>query len=114
LAAAAEAGVDVLLAGHFHRAFSVSAREMVDTAGPALVIQAGTATSTRLRGGEQQSFNWLVAMKDSIELQVQRWEDGAWIPGRPTIFTFDGTNWNFAGHNESEKGTPTPFRLRGA
>ena len=33
-----------------------SARDLVTRAGPALVIQAGTATSTRLRD-EEQSFN---------------------------------------------------------
>jgi 3',5'-cyclic AMP phosphodiesterase CpdA len=112
LTAAADAGVDMLLAGHFHRTYSVSAREMVKTAGPALVIQAGTATSTRLRGGEQQSFNWIVASKDRVELQVQRWEDGRLVSGRPTFFTYDGENWKFAGQNQDE-GTPaTPFEAR--
>ena len=42
----------ILLAGHFHRSFTASARKMVKNAGPALVIQAGTATSVRLRAGE--------------------------------------------------------------
>jgi len=102
LAAAADAGVDLLLAGHFHRAYSVSAREMVDTAGPALVVQAGTATSTRLRGGEQQSFNWLVLAKHRVELQVQRWEEGRFVSGRPTFFAHDGENWQFAGQRDGE------------
>ena len=57
LEAVCEAGVHILLAGHFHRHFTGSARKMVKTAGPALVIQAGTATSTRLRADEAQSFN---------------------------------------------------------
>jgi 3',5'-cyclic AMP phosphodiesterase CpdA len=102
LAAAADAGVDLLLAGHFHRTFSQSAREMVKTAGPALVIQAGTATSTRLRGGEQQSFNWLELGKERVELQVQRWEEGQFIPGRPTFFEHSNANWYFAGRREQE------------
>jgi 3',5'-cyclic AMP phosphodiesterase CpdA len=107
LAAAADAGVDLLLAGHFHRSYSVSAREMVDTAGPALVIQAGTATSTRLRGGEQQSFNWLDLGKDRVELQVQRWEEGQFVPGRPTLFAHGDENWYFAGRRQ-EEGVPAP------
>jgi 3',5'-cyclic AMP phosphodiesterase CpdA len=114
LCAAADAGVDVLLAGHFHRAFSVSAREMVDTAGPALVIQAGTATSTRLRGGEQQSFNWLVVAKDRVELQVQRWEDGSFVSGRPTFFAYNGDNWSFTGRREDEGVPAEPFAKREA
>lgn len=96
LAAAADAGVDILLAGHFHRSFHKSAREMVETAGPALVVQAGTATSTRLRGGEQQSFNWLEARKDEVVLQVFGWESGAFAGGEPVRFVCDGENWHMA------------------
>ena len=114
LTAAADAGVDIMLAGHFHRSYSVSAREMVKTAGPALVVQAGTATSTRLRGGEQQSFNWMEASKDRIELQVQRWEESTFVGGRPTLFTYDGENWSFAGRREDEGVPAMPFEERAA
>jgi 3',5'-cyclic AMP phosphodiesterase CpdA len=102
LAAVSAAGVDVLLAGHFHRTYANSAREMVDTAGPALVIQAGTATSVRLRGEELQSFNCLEIGKDRVELVVQRWDGSAFLPGRPTVFTRDDGNWHFAGRREDE------------
>jgi predicted phosphodiesterase len=100
LTAAADAGVDILLAGHFHRSYSASAREMVETAGAALVVQAGTATSTRLRGGEQQSFNWIELAKDSLDLQVLRWNENQFEPGRRTFFAFDGENWHFVGRDE--------------
>lgn len=96
LTAAADAGVDILLAGHFHRSFHKSAREMVETAGPALVIQAGTATSTRLRGGEAQSFNWIEARKDEVVLQVFDWEARGFSGGRPVRFAYDGENWGTA------------------
>jgi 3',5'-cyclic AMP phosphodiesterase CpdA len=112
LTAAADARVDLLLAGHFHRAYSVSAREMVETAGAALVIQAGTATSTRLRGGEQQSFNWIELSKGNVQLQVHRWEEGAFVGGRPTFFAYDGGNWSFAGRNEQEGVPAVPFDER--
>ncbi|HEY0445427.1 MAG TPA: metallophosphoesterase [Allosphingosinicella sp.] len=98
LAAAADAGVDILLAGHFHRSFHKSAREMVETAGPALVVQAGTATSTRLRGGERQSFNWIEARKDEVVLQVFDWEVADFAGGKPVRFTYDGENWHTAAH----------------
>jgi 3',5'-cyclic AMP phosphodiesterase CpdA len=104
LTAAADAGVDILLAGHFHRSYSASAREMVETAGPALVVQAGTATSTRLRGGEQQSFNWIELAKDVLDLQVLRWNEGKFEPGRRTSFAFDGGNWHFVGRDEESGG----------
>jgi len=96
LLAAADAGVDMMLAGHFHRSFSKSARDIAENVGPALVVQAGTAASTRLRGGEQQSFNWINAHPDGTDLTVHAWEEGAFRPGRPARFSFDGKNWHDA------------------
>ena len=107
LEAVAEAGVDILLAGHFHRTYAQSARDMVDTAGSALVIQAGTATSTRLRGDEMQSFNMISLAPGRVELQVQRWDGNAFVPGRPTLFECAEGNWRFAGRVEGE-GVPAP------
>jgi 3',5'-cyclic AMP phosphodiesterase CpdA len=101
LLATAEAGVHILLAGHFHRSFTKSAREIVDNAGPALVVQAGTATSTRLRGGETQSFNWIEAHKGKVDIEVHAWEGAAFTPGKPVTYTYDGEHWHFAG-------TPAP------
>lgn len=76
--AAKDAGVHVALAGHFHRTYAESARKMVEHAGGALVIQAGTATSTRLRNDEPQSFNWLHVRKNNeVELQVIVWDGSA-------------------------------------
>ncbi|MET0362237.1 MAG: metallophosphoesterase [Sphingobium sp.] len=75
--AVGQAGIHIALAGHFHRTYAEAAQKMVEKAGGALVIQAGTATSTRLRNDEPQSFNWLhVRHNDEIELQVVVW-DGA-------------------------------------
>jgi 3',5'-cyclic AMP phosphodiesterase CpdA len=94
LQAIAEAGVHVLLAGHFHRSFTESARRMVKNAGPALVVQAGTATSTRLRHGESQSFNLIHAERnDRIEVQVIAWDGAAFQEGSRAAFAFDGENW---------------------
>lgn len=94
LTAVADAGVHILLAGHFHRSFSRSAREMVENAGPALVIQAGTATSTRLRGDERQSFNWIDVLDNSaIELQVLNWAESHFLAGQPARFAFRRGSW---------------------
>lgn len=94
LAAVADAGVHILLAGHFHRSFSGSAREMVKNAGPALVIQAGTATSTRLRAGEAQSFNLIQARcNDEVDLQVIEWGGAGFVGRSHARFGFDGDLW---------------------
>ncbi|MES2987293.1 MAG: metallophosphoesterase [Pseudomonadota bacterium] len=72
--AACDASVHIALAGHFHRTYAEAARKMVERSGAALVIQAGTATSTRLRNDEPQSFNWIHTHgRDAIELQVIVW-----------------------------------------
>ena len=97
LEAVCEAGVHILLAGHFHRTFSSSARQMVKNAGPALVIQAGTATSTRLRAGEAQSFNLIHARRnDEVDLQIVTWDGAAFRGEGHARFTFDGENWHSA------------------
>lgn len=97
LEAVCEAGVHILLAGHFHRSFSASAREMVKNAGPALVIQAGTATSTRIRADELQSFNLVHARRnDEVDLQVIGWDGAAFRGGSHARYSFDGENWHSA------------------
>lgn len=104
LLAAADAGVHILLAGHFHRSFSKSARQMVENAGPALVVQAGTATSTRLRGDEKQSFNWIEAHKGKVAIEVQAWDGARFVAGQPASYSYDGEHWHFAGTPEAVAG----------
>ena len=92
--AVCRAGVHIALAGHFHRTYAESARRMVETAGSALVIQAGTATSTRLRNDELQSFNWIHAHRnDDIELQVIAWDGSAFQRGNHVRFTREDGDW---------------------
>src|SRR3954466_1654422 len=102
LQAIADAGVHILLAGHFHRSFTESARKMVKNAGPALVIQAGTATSTRLRQGEVQSFNLIHADRnDRVDVQVIAWGGAAFDAGSRAAYAFDGDNWQAAAEKVS-------------
>lgn len=92
--AVCRAGVHIALAGHFHRTYAESARKMVEYAGSTLVVQAGTATSTRLRNSERQSFNWIHAHRnDAIELQVVVWDGASFQRGNHERFIHDGTNW---------------------
>lgn len=68
----AEARVDMLLAGHNHESAIRSARDLVTRAGPALVVQAGTATSVRLRG-QDQSFNRIEIDPPAVTVVVETW-----------------------------------------
>lgn len=70
----AECGVDVLMAGHLHASHAGSTAEryqMGDYA--ALVVQAGTATSTRGRG-EVNSFNVLRVEHERVEVDRYGWD----------------------------------------
>jgi 3',5'-cyclic AMP phosphodiesterase CpdA len=88
------AGADVLLAGHLHTSHigNTATRYPVDGRA-ALVVQAGTATSTRGRG-ETNSFN--VIRCDGDRLEVVRW---AWSPaqGRFHEAAGEGFRWNSTG-----------------
>ncbi|MGN8001469.1 metallophosphoesterase family protein [Sphingomonas sp. 22176] len=91
---ACEAGVHIALAGHFHRTYAESARKMAEKAGSAIIVQAGTATSTRLRNAEPQSFNWLeVASHDRFSLQVIAWGGTSFLEASKVAFTYDGGDW---------------------
>ena len=96
LDAAAESGVDVLLAGHHHTASTHSARDLVTRAGPALVVQAGTATSMRLRD-EEQSFNRIDIDGESVTLTLQSWKDERFESSTEQRYEREGDHWRIAG-----------------
>ena len=77
MAAFAGCGVDLFLSGHLHKshASSTAARYVIEGFA-ALVIQAGTATSTRGRG-EANAFNVIRIGSDALELQPWHWQPGA-------------------------------------
>ena len=83
LHAVEESGVDMLLAGHNHHASSQDASDLITRAGGVLVVQAGTATSTRVRE-QEQSFNSIDIADGSVTITVHGW----------TGETFDATDSN--------------------
>lgn len=88
-------GVDLLLAGHFHLSEAGSTAARHDIAGySALVVQAGTATSTRGRG-EENSFNVLRVRRDEIVVERMSWPVDAKAFARHGTerFARDGARW---------------------
>jgi 3',5'-cyclic AMP phosphodiesterase CpdA len=87
-------GVDLLLSGHFHVSQAGASRRDEIAGYSALVVQAGTATSTRGRG-EENSFNTLRVQSD--EIVVERWlwhaDAATFRNDRQERFARDGDRW---------------------
>ena len=90
-----DAGVDMLLAGHNHHASTHSASDLVTRAGAALVVQAGTATSTRVRE-QEQSFNTIDLADASVTVTVNAWKDGRFEPLDAQRFGWEEGHWRAA------------------
>jgi 3',5'-cyclic AMP phosphodiesterase CpdA len=99
LDAIGEAGVDMLLAGHNHHASIHSASDLVTRAGPALVIQAGTATSTRIRE-QPQSFNRIETGENSATVTVLTWRGDEFAPEDTQRFEQRGDHWRADQHED--------------
>lgn len=71
--AIAGCGVDVILSGHLHQIHTGHSAERFEVGGHStLIIQAGTATSTRERG-ERNSFNVLRLTRQRIQVERRVW-----------------------------------------
>jgi 3',5'-cyclic AMP phosphodiesterase CpdA len=92
----AACGVDLLLAGHLHlgHAGSTAARYEID-GHAAVVVQAGTATSTRGRG-EANSFNVIRIERPEIEIERWIWDAaaGTFAASTPQRFGLSGRAWS--------------------
>ena len=95
LDAIGDAGVDLLLAGHNHQASIHNARDLVTRAGPALVVQAGTATSNRLRE-QDQSFNRIDIDGSRVTVTVETWGGSAFAPQDAQLYEREGDHWRIA------------------
>ena len=92
LDAVEESGVDILLAGHNHHASSQDASDLVTRAGGVLVVQAGTATSTRVRD-EDQSFNTIDVSEQSAAITVNAWNGDEFVPSDAKRYQWQEGKW---------------------
>ena len=90
-----EAGVDMLLAGHNHHASTHSAADLVTRAGGALVVQAGTATSTRVRE-QGQSFNTIDVGEASVTITVNAWKGRGFVALDAQRYAWQEGRWRSA------------------
>ena len=88
-----ESGVDMLLAGHAHHASSHDAGDLITRAGGVLVVQAGTATSTRLRE-QDQSFNTIdIARAEQVTITLNAWTGTAFEPTDARRYEWHEGRW---------------------
>ena len=97
-----ESGVDLLLAGHHHHASSQDASDLVTRAGGVLVVQAGTATSTRVRE-QEQSFNQLDLAPGRVEVTVHRWTGDDFSPGSSDRYAYQDGKWRIVAEHEAAR-----------
>ena len=95
MVALAECGADVLLAGHLHIGHTGHTAMRYKIEGhSALVVSAGTATSTRHRG-EANSFNVVRISHQHISVERQVWQPNAnaFAPTSAENFKFTSEGW---------------------
>ena len=105
MAGFAESRVDLILSGHLHgnHAAESSAR-YGGSSRPVLLVQAGTATSTRLRG-EENSFNLLHLDAASIRVDCMAWDEAGGCFALAETGRFVRTGPNLSRQQES---APSP------
>jgi 3',5'-cyclic AMP phosphodiesterase CpdA len=94
-----ESGVDMLLAGHIHHASSQDASELVTRAGGVLVVQAGTATSTRVRE-QEQSFNVIDVGEGKVTIRVHAWNGEDFAPNDARVYEWQDGRWKLRSEPE--------------
>ena len=99
LRACAEAGVHLLLSGHYHTALSghgplaeVALERLI------LIVHAGTAISTRVRGEEGNSFNLIQVEPERVTVTVMKWSPAQGFAARGAVtYSLEGGRWRPGG-----------------
>lgn len=89
----AASGVHMLLAGHHHRIHAAQSPTARTDGRSLLVVQAGTATSTRTRN-EPNSFNLIEAGLPEVTVAVEDWDGARFARSREDGFRLRDEQWD--------------------
>ena len=99
----AECGADLFLAGHLHTSHTGHTAERYKIEGySALVVQAGTATSTRGRG-ESNSFNVLRIAHPRVTVERHTWSPERGVFSLSSNEVFEHTREGWAADDDTKK-----------
>ena len=89
----ADCGADVFLAGHLHVSHTGHTARRYNIRGhSALVVQAGTASSTRGRG-EANSFNVIRIQRPDVSVERMTWDGSAFVASGEENFRHTSEGW---------------------
>jgi 3',5'-cyclic AMP phosphodiesterase CpdA len=87
------AGIDVFLTGHLHTSYAGHTAQRYNTGGrTAVVLEAATATSTRLRQ-EANGFNVLRVTRASIHVEAHAWDGRTFVARNRQAFVRSDGGW---------------------
>lgn len=94
LQATAAAGVHILLSGHHHRASSGEIGIATTIESSILIVHAGTATSTRLRDADGNTYNLIRIGRNALTLTVmQYWPPHGFQESHTASYLLQGGSW---------------------
>jgi len=88
----ASSGVDLLLAGHLHKAYSGVCATRHPAAKGIVVAQTSTSTSHRLRE-EPNSYNWIEYHEGQLQVTIRSWDEGRFRATDERIYHKEPGHW---------------------
>lgn len=88
----ADCGVDLLLAGHFHKVHTDLAATRHPEVPRIVVAQTSTSTSYRYRA-EPNAYNWFEYEGGRLRVEIRSWTDSGFSVASEKIYQKSGRNW---------------------